>query len=90
MTMHLGIIRANARRLQFLKDYTSFFHEDGVPYEGGGKPLTELVEPTRPAVPFNGVRNEPYFVETRVQRGRQDKVIENTRTLQGSSALKTR
>ena len=40
-------------------------NEDGSPHieqEGSGKPLVEIVEQTEPVVPFNDVRNDPYFI----------------------------
>ena len=50
-----------------LKDYVEFQNEDGSEYteqekSGSGKPLVEIVEQTELVVPFNDVRNDPYFI----------------------------
>ena len=62
ITVPPEIIKTSVRFYKFLKDYIDFFHDDGMPCEGSGKPFTELIEPTQPAVPFSDVGNDPYFV----------------------------
>jgi hypothetical protein len=48
-----------------LKDYIKFINADGSDYVleiGRGAPLTEIVEQVEATVPFNDVKNDPYFV----------------------------
>ena len=49
----------------FLHKYINFEDEDGKPYileTGSGKPLVELVEQPTPALEYNDVKNDPYFI----------------------------
>ena len=50
-----------------LKEYVDFKNPDGSDYNekektGKGAPLTEIVEQVEATVPFNDVKNDPYFV----------------------------
>ena len=50
----------------YLTQYITFVNEDGEDYEptieGRGKPKKEIIPSTEPAMQFNDVRNDPYFV----------------------------
>jgi hypothetical protein len=49
----------------FLQKFINFEYEDGKPYileTGSGKPLVELVQQPTPALEYNDVRNDPYFI----------------------------
>ena len=62
--------RSNVTLYNFLKQYIMFFREDGTEYEppvrGSGirKPVdkVEIIPSTEPAMHFNDVRNDPYFI----------------------------
>ena len=50
----------------YLTQYITFVNEDGEEYEptieGRGRPKKETIPSTEPAMLFNDVKNDPYFI----------------------------
>ena len=52
---------------KIMKDYVEFQNPDGTEFiekekTGRGEPLTEIVEQVEATVPFNDLKNDPFFV----------------------------
>ena len=66
----IGKTKSLARQYELLTPYKNFVYEDGTEYtppvrgSGRRKPIdkVEIIPSTEPAMQFNDVKNDPYFV----------------------------